>query len=84
MLAFIGMPGPVELTIIAVIAVLLFGSRLPSVAKSVGQSFSSFKKGLAEGKKDLAALEGEIQDLQADTAQSIKKASKEIEEEVNA
>jgi len=45
---FIGMPGPVELIIIGFIAVLLFGNRLPGVARSVGSSFVQFKKGLKE------------------------------------
>jgi len=39
--------GPMELMIVGVIAVLLFGKRLPEIAKSVGQSFNSFKEGLS-------------------------------------
>ena len=35
--------------IIGGIVLLLFGSRLPSAAKSLGQSFSAFKKGIKEG-----------------------------------
>lgn len=46
-----GLGGP-ELAIVAVIVVLLFGSRLPGAAKSLGQSFGSFKKGLKEGSDD--------------------------------
>ena len=45
LLAFIS-PGPMELCIVAVIAVLLFGKRLPAIARSVGSSFVQFKKGL--------------------------------------
>ena len=41
-----------ELAIVAVVVVLLFGSRLPGAAKSLGQSFGSFKKGLKEGSED--------------------------------
>ena len=37
---------PVELIVIGSIAVLLFGSRLPSVAPSMGKSVTEFKKGL--------------------------------------
>lgn len=44
----LGMPGPFELCIIAVIAVLLFGKRLPETMRSVGSSVVQFKKGLRE------------------------------------
>jgi sec-independent protein translocase protein TatA len=37
---------PIELLIVGGIAVLLFGSRLPSVARSMGKSVTEFKKGL--------------------------------------
>ena len=37
-----------ELIIIGVIAVLLFGKRLPEVAKSLGKSYSQFKRGLTD------------------------------------
>ena len=37
-----------ELVIIGVIAVLLFGKRLPEVAKSLGKSYSQFKRGLTD------------------------------------
>ncbi|MEN1680671.1 MAG: twin-arginine translocase TatA/TatE family subunit [Planctomycetota bacterium] len=38
--------GPMELAIVGVIAVLLFGSQLPSVARSMGKSLTEFKKGM--------------------------------------
>ena len=37
-----------EMMIFAVIAVLLFGSRLPEVARNVGQSYQHFRKGLSD------------------------------------
>jgi len=37
-----------ELAIFGVIAVLLFGSRLPSVARSFGKSIVEFKKGMQD------------------------------------
>lgn len=42
---FMGM-GMQEMMIIGVVAVLLFGKRLPEVAKSLGSSYSQFRKGL--------------------------------------
>ncbi|MCE9605308.1 MAG: twin-arginine translocase TatA/TatE family subunit [Planctomycetia bacterium] len=38
--------GPMEMVIIGVLAILLFGNRLPEVAKSVGKGFNEFKKGM--------------------------------------
>lgn len=40
--------GPMELLIVGGIAVLLFGNRLPSVARSLGSSIVEFKKGMRE------------------------------------
>ncbi len=45
--------GAPELIIIALVVLLLFGAtRLPKLGKSMGQSISGFKKGLAEGDTD--------------------------------
>jgi sec-independent protein translocase protein TatA len=41
-------PGPVELIIILVVAVLLFGRRLPEIARGLGKSITEFKKGVKE------------------------------------
>ena len=56
-------PGPMELTIIAVVAVLLFGNRLPKVAKAIGSSVIEFKKGLR-------GIEDEIEDAGKETGES--------------
>jgi sec-independent protein translocase protein TatA len=45
--------GPTELLVILLIVMLLFGaSRLPKLARSLGESSKEFKKGLAEGARD--------------------------------
>ncbi len=45
--------GAPELIIVLVIVVLLFGStKLPKLAKSLGQASKEFKKGVDEGVKD--------------------------------
>ncbi|MCA9225818.1 MAG: twin-arginine translocase TatA/TatE family subunit [Planctomycetales bacterium] len=40
--------GMQELLIVGVVAVLLFGKRLPEVARSLGGGYREFKKGLSE------------------------------------
>lgn len=47
-LSFIGNLGMMEWAVILIIALLLFGRRLPEVGKSLGQGIKEFKKGLKE------------------------------------
>jgi sec-independent protein translocase protein TatA len=54
LLAF-GIPGGYEVLIVGFVALLIFGNRLPSVAKSLGRSFTEFKKGIAGIEDDIDA-----------------------------
>ena len=38
--------GPIELVVLAVVILLLFGNRLPSVMRSLGRGVIEFKKGV--------------------------------------
>ena len=53
--------GTMELLVVGVVAVLLFGSKLPSVARSLGKSVTEFKKGIA-------GLEEEFYSASSDTS----------------
>ncbi|HVM02121.1 MAG TPA: twin-arginine translocase TatA/TatE family subunit [Acidimicrobiales bacterium] len=54
-----GSLGATELIIILVVVLLLFGStRLPKLARSLGQASKEFKQGIAEGAKDDEAGDG--------------------------
>ncbi len=44
---FLGSPGWPELLIVGIIALLLFGKRLPEVARSLGKGLVEFKRGIA-------------------------------------
>jgi sec-independent protein translocase protein TatA len=48
---------PVELMVVGVVAVLLFGSKLPNVARSLGKSMSEFKKGMHDLQSELHQAE---------------------------
>lgn len=45
--------GQTELIIVGVIALLLFGNRLPSVMRSLGSGISEFKKGLDDVNREI-------------------------------
>ena len=46
-------PGPLEIVFILAVLVLLFGRRLPEIARSMGKSLNEFKKGLKESQNEL-------------------------------
>jgi sec-independent protein translocase protein TatA len=41
-----GMPGGIEWIVILIVALLIFGKRLPEVMKSMGKGIVEFKKGI--------------------------------------
>jgi sec-independent protein translocase protein TatA len=45
--------GSTEMIVFGIIAVILFGSRLPSVARSLGKSIVEFKKGMKDIEADM-------------------------------
>ncbi len=70
MFSLFGFAGsPIQMIILAVIAFLLFGNRLPSVMRSVGRSVTEFKKGVAgiEDEIDSAAKATKKEEKQDDS-----------------
>jgi len=59
MLGF-GLPGGMEWIIIAMVGLLIFGKRLPSIARSVGSSLTEFKKGVSGVKDGIKELENDV------------------------
>lgn len=71
-----GLPGGYEVWIILVIILLLFGRRIPQVARSLGQGISQFKKGLTEPDAEVEAqVKAEEEKAEEEKAED-KKAAK--------
>ncbi len=65
-----GVPGGMELAVILLIAVLLFGAnKIPKLARSTGQAMGEFRRGREEIEQELDEMTGEVEEatqLEAD------------------
>jgi sec-independent protein translocase protein TatA len=79
-LAFINL-GTWEIVGIVAVGILLFGSRLPSIARSLGKSVTEFKKGVKDMKEDLNApddpkkLESQPREVKVEKVEEAEKVS---------
>ena len=69
-LGLFGSLGPVEIGVILLIGILLFGKRLPEVGRGLGKSIVEFKKGLKDvtDEIDVAAAEAKKLPKEAEAA----------------
>ncbi len=56
-----GMPGGIEWIIILIVALIIFGKRLPEVMRSMGRGIVEFKKGVK-------GVEDDVEDAMEDSA----------------
>jgi sec-independent protein translocase protein TatA len=73
-------PGWQELLIILIIALLIFGRRLPDLARSLGKSLTEFKKGLHEAQETTDEIKQEAKKIEDD----VKKEPSEDSEQGNS
>jgi sec-independent protein translocase protein TatA len=57
---WLGAPGGMELIIIGIIMVLLFGKQVPKVARSLGSSLIEFKRGLRGLEDDVTEIKKDL------------------------
>jgi sec-independent protein translocase protein TatA len=68
---------PLELLVVGIAAVLLFGNKLPSVARSLGKSVTDFKKGMS-------GIEEEFRAADRDSTRTASRRPAEIEDREEA
>lgn len=74
-LAFFSM-GPMEMAVVGIIAILLFGKRLPEVARSLGKGVTEFKKGIRGVEDEIMAEQEPHSELPRSTEVQPPKAPK--------
>jgi sec-independent protein translocase protein TatA len=69
--------GSFEMLIVGIIALLLFGKNLPSVAKNLGKSFGEFKKGVSGFQEEMRSASREVEKTVSYTPPTMKSTAED-------
>ncbi|HOX38009.1 MAG TPA: twin-arginine translocase TatA/TatE family subunit [Candidatus Brocadiia bacterium] len=78
MMAFISMPGGMEWMVILIIALLVFGKRLPEVMRSLGKGVSEFKKGVHGVEDEAKKVVDDVQSVPQNDHAAVGNGSKSV------
>ena len=70
-----GVPGGPEIWIILAVALLIFGKRLPEIARNMGKSMTEFKKGLHEVEDVKQDVDRQINEVKSNATDQVKEAA---------
>jgi len=65
-------PGPLEIVVIGIIVILIFGKRLPEIAHGLGKSRTEFKKGVKEAKDNEVELVNDVKEVRNGLVDQVK------------
>ncbi|MFC5970166.1 twin-arginine translocase TatA/TatE family subunit [Halomarina salina] len=81
---FPGIPGGIEVFVVLLIIVLLFGAnKLPKLARSSGQAMGEFKKGREEMENELQEMKGDAMGTNEEEADTEESTSADTATETN-